>query len=114
MADVKRLVNLGNRNDSFVIIIDVFESNWLEGGSVLAAIPMLIAGISSLFWAQLFDRTDIFTMRFYASVTWAASRVVLAIAVFTGSMPLVLFSRVVAGVALGGGMSAWRLGPAWP
>lgn len=93
-----------------VIITDVFESNWLEGGSALVAIPMLIAGVSSLFWAQLFDRTDIFTMRFYASVTWAASRVVLAIAVFTGSMPLVLLSRVVSGIAMGGGMIAWRLG----
>ena len=93
-----------------VIIADVFESNWLEGGSALAAIPMLVAGISSVFWAGVFDRVDIFRMRFYGAMVWVSSRVTLGVAVLLGSMPLVLVSRVLAGIAMGGGMIAWRLG----
>ena len=92
------------------IIIDAFESNWFEGGSALAAIPMLVTGLSSPFWASLFDRTDIFHMRFYGALFWASSRVMLGIAVWQGSMPLLLVSRILAGMAMGGGLIAWRLG----
>ena len=92
------------------IVTDVFASNWLEGGSALAAIPMLVAGASSPFWAGLFDRTDIFRMRFYGALAWALSRVMLGVAVLMGSMELLFVSRVLAGTAMGGGMIAWRLG----
>jgi len=93
-----------------VILADTFESNWMEGGSALTAVPFLANGIAVLFWARFYDRYDIFTIRFYAAMGWALSRAVLIVGVWQGSIAIVLLSRLVSGAAMGGGQMAWRLG----
>jgi MFS family permease len=93
-----------------VILADTFKSNWLEGGAALTAVPFLANGVAVLFWARFYDRYDIFTIRFYAAMGWALSRVVLILGVWQGSIAIVLLSRLVSGAAMGGGQMAWRLG----
>jgi hypothetical protein len=93
-----------------VILADTFESNWLEGGSALTAVPFLANGIAVLFWSRFYDRYDVFTIRFYAAIGWALSRAVLIVGVWQGSIAIVLLSRLVSGMAMGGGQMAWRLG----
>ena len=93
-----------------MIIADVFEVGWFVGGSVLAAVPLLVAAPAGLLWARVFDRTDIFTARFYGAMTWALSRVILAVGVAYGSISLVIVSRAVSGAGMGCGQICWRLG----
>jgi len=93
-----------------IIINDVFHSNWLVGSTALAALPLAITGISGLLWARVYDRNGILIMRTYGALVWAVGRSSLLVAVFYQSMPLVLFSRVLTGVALGLGRLNWRLG----
>jgi hypothetical protein len=93
-----------------IIINDVFHSNWLVGGMALSALPLAITGVSGLLWARVYDRNGIFIMRTYGALVWAVGRTSLLVAVFYQSMPLVLFSRVLTGVALGLGRLNWRLG----
>lgn len=93
-----------------IIINDVFHSDWLIGGTALSALPLAVTGISGLLWARAYDRNGIFIMRTYGAVVWATGRTALLVAVFYHSLPLVLFSRVLTGVALGLGRLNWRLG----
>jgi MFS family permease len=93
-----------------VIMVDVFDSNWIEGGAALVAIPLIATGLSSLLWARYFDSRSIYTIRFYAALTWTLSRLVLIAAIYHHSILIVLISRIIAGIAMGGGKLAWRLG----
>ncbi|MCP4710387.1 MAG: MFS transporter [Planctomycetes bacterium] len=93
-----------------LILTDLFDSSWTEGGLVLAAVPLLITAIASLVWARFFDSLDIFTIRYYVALTWILSRIFLFIGVWQKNIAIVLFSRAITGVAMGGGRLAWRLG----
>jgi len=93
-----------------IIISDVFKSNWLQGGSALVAVPLVLTGLAGLAWAQIFDRVDIFTARFYGAIAWSLSRIVLMAGVLYGNMAIVILSRFLAGIAMGMGRLSWRLG----
>ena len=101
-----------------VIVADVLESNWLEGGSLLTAIPFLGIAASSVFWARSYDRNNLFVMRFWSASAWALSRVVLMVGMWLAwinaggyaAIVIILLSRLVSGIAMGGGQLAWRLG----
>ena len=93
-----------------VIVSDVFQSGWLLGGTTLTAVPLLVSGLAGLFWASLFDRSNIFTMRIYGTLFWALSRMVMVCAVFYQSIEIFLLSRIISGVAMGAGQLSWRLG----
>lgn len=93
-----------------LIISDVFKSSWLAGGSALAAVKLLVAAFAGLLWAGVFDRSNIFNMRFYGAMGWAVSRFVLMLGVYCHSMEILLFSRVISGAAMGVGQLNWRLG----
>ncbi|MBN2375363.1 MAG: MFS transporter [Sedimentisphaerales bacterium] len=101
-----------------VIVADVLKSNWLEGGSLLTAIPFLGVAATSVLWARSYDRNDLFVMRFRAAMAWTLSRVVLMVGVWLAWMKadesavigVILLSRLVSGIAMGGGQLAWRLG----
>lgn len=93
-----------------VIIADVLGTGWMVGGSVLTVVPMLVCGLAGLFWARLFDRKDIFIMRFYGTMVWVLSRVLLLVGILDQSMPIIMCSRVITGLAIGCGQLSWRLG----
>ena len=93
-----------------VLLVDVFDSSWTEGGAVLTAVPLIATGISSPVWGRFFDRRNIYTIRFYAALAWTLSRLVLITGIFCHSIAIVLVSRAVSGIAMGGGKLAWRLG----
>lgn len=93
-----------------IIITDQFPSTWIIGGLAFAAIPLFATGLSSLIWARYFDRHRVFTIRFFSGSTWALARVTLMIALWQESIALVLVSRLISGIAMGGGQLAWRLG----
>ncbi len=93
-----------------LIMTDLFESSWTEGGLVLAAVPLLVTAVSSLIWARFFDTVNIFSIRYYVALTWILSRIFLIIGIWQHSIAIVLVSRAITGVAMGGGRLAWRLG----
>ncbi len=93
-----------------LIMTELFDSTWTEGGLVLAAVPLLFTAVSSLIWARFFDSLNIFTIRYYAALTWALSRIILFIGVWQQNIAIVLVSRAITGIAMGGGRLAWRLG----
>ena len=93
-----------------LIMTDLFESSWTEGGLVLAAVPLLITAVAGLVWARFFDSLNIFAIRYYVALIWALSRIFLLIGVWQQNIAVVLFSRAITGVAMGGGKLAWRLG----
>ncbi|KPK77846.1 MAG: hypothetical protein AMJ79_02000 [Phycisphaerae bacterium SM23_30] len=92
------------------IMIDVFDSNWIEGAAALTAIPLFVTALASLLWARYFDRRNIFTIRFYSALTYAFSRLVLVAGIYCHSISIVFLSRVITGLAMGGTKLAWRLG----
>lgn len=93
-----------------VIVADVFESSWVVGGSLLAVVPILISGVSGLFWARHYDRSNVLIMRQHSAVLWAVSRLALLAAVLTRRVELLLLCCLITGVAMGVGQLAWRLG----
>jgi len=93
-----------------LIMHDVFHSNWLIGGSAISAIQYFVAALAGLVWARLYDRSNIFTMRFYGAIGWALSRGVLMWGVYAHNIVIVLISRIVSGLAMGVGRLNWRLG----
>ncbi len=93
-----------------LIINDVFKSGWLAGGSALTAVQFMVAAFAGLLWAGVYDRNNIFDMRFYGAMNWAVSRFVLMLGVYYHSMEILLLSRVISGIAMGIGRLNWRLG----
>ncbi len=93
-----------------IILNDEFHCGWLMGGSAVAAVPFFVAGVSSLLFARLFDRYDIFTMRALGALIWFLSRATLFVGVLMGSLGMIFFSRVIAGIAGGCGRLNWGLG----
>ncbi len=93
-----------------IIIADEFNLNWTEGGAALAAIPLFVTGISSILWARYFDKHTIFKIRTISAGIWALARFTLVAAIILNSLEIVLVSRIISGIAMGGGQLAWRLG----
>jgi len=93
-----------------IVINDVFKCNWVTGGAALTAIPLVVAGVSGVLWARLFDRSSIFQMCFIGSLLWALGRVVLVVALWFHSIEIVLISCALIGVAMGLGQLSWQLG----
>ncbi len=93
-----------------VILNDVFKSSWSQGGSALVVIPILVSGITGLVWARVFDNVDIYKARFYGCFCWAVSRLMFMLAIWMGSLPLVMLSRAFTGLGMGIGQLSWRLG----
>ncbi len=93
-----------------LIITELFNANWLIGGLALSVVSMASSAFFGLLWAKVFDRNDIFIMRFYGAMGWALSRAVLIVGILTHSIEIVLLSRVITGISMGLGQLTWRLG----
>ncbi len=93
-----------------ILVNDLFKCNWLLGGSILTSVPLIISSISGIFWAKLFDKHSIYTVRIIGSLGWALSRFILLLAIIYVNIPLLIVSRIVTGLAMGIGQLAWRLG----
>ena len=91
------------------LLTDVFKRNYYDC-SIIAVIPPVVSGFSGIIWSRLFDKKDIFIMRFYGANLWAFSRLVLMLGVYLHSFEIVIISRLFTGVGMGVGQLTWRLG----
>lgn len=95
----------------FIIALeDTFSPGYLQS-LLLAQILSLILPILTIpLWARLLDRTHIVRFRVYHSWFFVAANLLMGLGFLTLNMPILYLSRVVLGVANGGGMLAWNLG----
>jgi hypothetical protein len=94
-----------------VLILDrTFDLSYTGAAGVLAVVPHLFLLASTPFWSRYFDRTHIYRFRQNQMAMWLVSRLLLALAVWKISMPLLIASFVMAGIAQSGGTFAWQLG----
>ncbi len=91
------------------LLTDVFNRNYYDC-SIIAVIPLVVSGFSGIIWSRLFDKKDIYIMRFYGANLWAFSRLVLMLGVYLHSFEIVIISRFFTGIGMGVGQLTWRLG----
>ncbi len=95
----------------FIIALeDRFSPGYLES-LLLAQIFSLILPILTIpLWARLLDRTHIVHFRVYHSWFFVLANLLMGIGFLTMNMPVLYLSRIILGIANGGGMLAWNLG----
>ncbi len=95
----------------FVFILkDKFDVSYASAALVLTFIPQVAVVAFTPLFGRLFDRWGLFHFRSVQMSIWVISRMVLAVAVWQVSMPLILVAMTLMGVALAGGRLAWQLG----
>ncbi|MEC8501163.1 MAG: MFS transporter, partial [Pseudomonadota bacterium] len=73
-------------------------------------IPFAISLLSLPLWARYLDRVHVAQFRARQSVLWVLAQVLTLVGALLGSIAWLAISRVVMGVARGGGSLAWQLG----
>lgn len=73
-------------------------------------IPLIVPILTIPLWARLLDRLHIVRFRVFHSWTFVLANLLMGGGFLLESLPILYASRVVLGVAYGGGMLAWDLG----
>ena len=73
-------------------------------------IPVIVATMCIPMWSRLLDRVHIVHFRAYHSWTFVIANALMGLGFLASSMPLLVASRIVLGLGIGGGMLAWELG----
>jgi hypothetical protein len=89
---------------------DHFELQWTQSMLLTRVIPILIPVLVVPMWGRLLDRMHIVRFRSYHSWVFVLANALIAISFLTESLVVLYASRVVLGVAFGGGLLAWELG----
>ncbi len=89
---------------------DNFTLQWTQSMLLTRVIPILIPVLVVPMWGRLLDRMHIVRFRSYHSWVFVAANALMAAAFLTENLALLYASRVVLGVAFGGGLLAWELG----
>lgn len=95
----------------FIIALeDTFSPGYLES-LLLAQIFSLILPILTIpLWARFLDRTHIVRFRVFHAWFFVAANLLMGVGFLTLNMPVLYLSRIILGIANGGGMLAWNLG----
>lgn len=95
----------------FVIALeDNFGRGYTESMLLAQVIPLALPILTIPLWARLFDRLHIVRFRVYHSWLFVAANLLMGLGFLAESIGALYASRVVLGVAYGGGMLAWNLG----
>ncbi len=73
-------------------------------------IPFAVSVVTLPSWAHYLDRVHVAEFRARQSILWVVSQALLWFGAFTGSLLWIGISRLVLGIARGGGALAWQLG----
>lgn len=95
----------------FILAIkDVFGSNYTASLLLTQTLPVIVPVVVIPLWAPLLDRLHIVRFRSWHSWVFVLANVLMFAAFRLENEPLLYASRIVLGVATGGGMLAWELG----
>ena len=74
------------------------------------ALPLILATVTLPLWAKMLDRLHIVQFRARHGSLWVMVQVITWFGAMFGSLWILAVSRIVVGIARGGGMLAWNLG----
>jgi MFS family permease len=86
------------------------HATYTESIAITMVIPFAVSVVTLPLWARYLDRVHVAEFRARQSVLWIVSQLVLWFGALSGSLLWIGISRVVQGVARGGGSLAWQLG----
>lgn len=96
---------------AFIIATDeAFDLPYYQTIALTQVIPIFVAVLTIPMWARFLDRTHIINFRAYHSWVFVVAMLGLGVGFLIDSLMVIFASRVVLGVANGGGMLAWNLG----
>jgi hypothetical protein len=85
-------------------------ASYFESISVTTIVPFLVSTLTMPVWAAYLDRVHIAEFRSRQSLLWIVSQGLNYYGALTLSLPWLVASRVVLGLARGGGALAWQIG----
>ncbi|MBL0926611.1 MAG: MFS transporter [Phycisphaerales bacterium] len=96
----------------FVIALtDQFKDlSYAQSITLTHVLPMVMPVAAIPFWARLLDRMHIVRFRTYHSWSFVAANFLMGAGFLLGSETVLYVSRIVLGIAAGGGTLAWNLG----
>jgi len=86
------------------------DASYTVSIALTMVIPFAVSMITLPVWAQYLDRVHVAEFRARQSILWIASQLLLWYGALTGSLLWIGISRLVLGIARGGGALAWQLG----
>lgn len=107
---VMGLPNLAVTAPFVIAFVEIFQRDYAESILLTQIIPFLTPILVIPLWARLLDRTHIIRFRAIHSWFFVAANVAMGVSIIAENLPLVYVSRVILGVAFGGGMLAWNIG----
>lgn len=107
---VMGLPNLAVTAPFVIAFVEIFQRDYAESILLTQIIPFLTPILVIPIWARLLDRTHIIRFRAIHSWFFVVANVAMGVSILSENLPLVYASRVVLGIAFGGGMLAWNIG----
>ncbi len=102
--------NLASAAVFIIALENVFAPSYTMSILLVHAIPLLMPILTIPLWSALLDRMHVVRFRVYHSWFFVAANALIGIAMLSESEPILFASRVVLGIAFGGGVLAWQLG----
>lgn len=95
----------------FIVELEnTFRMGYLPSLLLTQVVPMLMPVLAIPFWAKLLDRVHVIRFRAIHSWFFVTALGLLSVGFLTETLWVIVVSRVVVGIAFGGGMLAWNLG----
>lgn len=95
----------------FIIALDdTFTLNYTQSILLTQVLPVLVPVLVIPFWARRIDRMHIIRFRVFHAWFFVVANGLMGLGLLTGNLPVVYASRIILGIAFGGGMLAWNLG----
>ena len=92
------------------LITRELEASYATSIALTMVIPFTISLVSLPLWARYLDRVHVAQFRARQSLLWVVALVLTMLGAVLGSILWLAISRVVMGIARGGGSLAWQLG----
>ena len=86
------------------------QAGYTESIAITMVIPFAVSVLTLPMWARYLDRVHVTEFRAKQSVLWVVSQLLLWLGALEQSLLWIALSRLVLGVARGGGNLAWQLG----
>lgn len=94
----------------FILSLAPLGMNYTESMVLTRVIPIIVPMLVVNLWGRLLDRMHIVRFRSYHSWVFVVANLLMAVAFITNNLSMLYASRVVLGIAFGGGLLAWELG----
>jgi hypothetical protein len=92
------------------LITRELDAGYTESIAMTMVIPFALSVVTLPIWAGYLDRVHVAEFRARQSILWIVSQALLWFGALTGSLLWIGISRLVLGIARGGGALAWQLG----